>query len=87
MIERPCHIGRTGRMTLLGDAAHPMVPHLGQGAAQAIEDAFTLAVFLEGAKRQDVPRQLKAYERSRLERTSQIQAHGARDRQIFSCRV
>jgi 2-polyprenyl-6-methoxyphenol hydroxylase-like FAD-dependent oxidoreductase len=38
----------TGRMTLLGDAAHPMVPHLGQGAAQAIEDGFTLAVLLEG---------------------------------------
>jgi salicylate hydroxylase len=30
-----------GRMTLLGDAVHPMVPHLGQGAAQAIEDGFT----------------------------------------------
>jgi salicylate hydroxylase len=60
-------------MTLLGDAAHPMVPHLGQGAAQAIEDGFTLAVLLEGAKRQDVPRLLKAYERLRLERTSQIQ--------------
>jgi len=63
----------TARMTLLGDAAHPMVPHLGQGAAQAIEDGFTLAVLLEGAKRQDVPRRLKAYERLRLERTSQIQ--------------
>jgi salicylate hydroxylase len=62
-----------GRMTLLGDAAHPMVPHLGQGAAQAIEDGFTLAVLLEDAKRQDVPRRLKAYERLRLERTSQIQ--------------
>jgi salicylate hydroxylase len=62
-----------GRMTLLGDAAHPMVPHLGQGAAQAIEDGFTLAVLLEGAKRQDVPRRLRAYERLRLERTSQIQ--------------
>jgi salicylate hydroxylase len=60
-------------MTLLGDAAHPMAPHLGQGAAQAIEDGFTLAVLLEGAKRQDVPRRLKAYERLRLERTRQIQ--------------
>jgi len=29
-------------MTLLGDAAHPMVPHLGQSATQAIEDGFTL---------------------------------------------
>jgi salicylate hydroxylase len=63
-----------GRMTLLGDAAHPMVPHLGQGAAQAIEDGFTLAIFLEGAKQQDVPERLRAYERARLSRTSQIQA-------------
>jgi len=63
----------TGRMTLLGDAAHPMVPHLGQGAAQAIEDGFTLAIVLENTKRQDVPERLKAYERLRLERTSQIQ--------------
>lgn len=63
-----------GRITLLGDAAHPMVPHLGQGAAQAIEDGFTLAVFLEGARHQDVPRRLKAYETARLARTSEIQA-------------
>jgi salicylate hydroxylase len=51
-----------------------MVPHLGQGAAQAIEDGFTLAIFLEGAKRHDVPKRLKAYERVRLARTSAIQA-------------
>ena len=70
----PLPFWSAGRMTLLGDAAHPMVPHLGQGAAQAIEDGFTLAVFLEGASHQDVPKRLKAYERTRLERTSQIQA-------------
>ncbi len=64
----------TDRMTLLGDAAHPMVPHLGQGAAQAIEDGFTLAVLLEGAKRKNVPKRLKAYEKLRVERTSRIQA-------------
>lgn len=64
----------TDRMTLLGDAAHPMVPHLGQGAAQAIEDGFTLAVFLDGAKWKDVPKRLKAYEKLRIERTSRIQA-------------
>jgi salicylate hydroxylase len=63
-----------GHITLLGDAAHAMVPHLGQGAAQAIEDGFTLAVFLEGAKPQEVSKRLKAYERARLLRTSQIQA-------------
>src|SRR5258708_28629898 len=63
-----------GRMTLLGDAAHPMVPHLGQGAAQAIEDAFTLAVLLEGAKSKDVPKRLEAYGKLRIQRTSRIQA-------------
>ncbi|MDI3567477.1 FAD-dependent monooxygenase [Bradyrhizobium sp. Arg816] len=40
-------------MTLLGDAAHPMMPHFGQGAGQAIEDGFALAVLLEHAKRED----------------------------------
>jgi salicylate hydroxylase len=62
-----------GRITLLGDAAHAMVPHVGQGAAQAIEDGFTLAVFLEGATQPEVPKRLKAYERFRIERTSRIQ--------------
>ena len=36
-----------GRLTLLGDAAHPMLPHQGQGANQAIEDAIALAALLE----------------------------------------
>jgi len=33
----------SGRLTLLGDAAHPMLPHLGQGANRSVEDAFALA--------------------------------------------
>jgi hypothetical protein len=40
----------TGHITLMGDAAHPMVPHVGQGAGQSIEDAITLAVLLESAR-------------------------------------
>jgi salicylate hydroxylase len=63
-----------GRITLMGDAAHPMVPHIGQGAGQAIEDGFTLAVLLEGCRPDDVVDRLKLYETLRLERTSKVQA-------------
>ncbi|WFU21555.1 FAD-dependent oxidoreductase [Bradyrhizobium sp. CB1717] len=63
-----------GHVTLLGDAAHPMVPHFGQGAGQAIEDGFALAVLLEHAGRGEIPARLKAYQDLRLERTSRVQA-------------
>ncbi|WFU68955.1 FAD-dependent monooxygenase [Bradyrhizobium sp. CB2312] len=63
-----------GHVTLLGDAAHPMVPHFGQGAGQAIEDGFALAVLLEHAGRGEIPARLKAYQDLRLERTSRAQA-------------
>ena len=64
----------TGRITLMGDAAHPMVPHVGQGAGQSIEDAITLAVLLEGCTAADVAGRLKLYETIRLARTSRVQA-------------
>jgi salicylate hydroxylase len=64
----------TRRVTLMGDAAHPMVPHVGQGAGQSIEDAITLAVVLEGCGANDVAARLKLYETLRLARTSQVQA-------------
>jgi salicylate hydroxylase len=51
-----------------------MVPHFGQGAGQAIEDGFALAVLLERASRDEIPSRLKAYQRLRLDRTSKIQA-------------
>jgi 2-polyprenyl-6-methoxyphenol hydroxylase-like FAD-dependent oxidoreductase len=62
-----------GRATLLGDACHPMLPFMAQGAAQAIEDGATLAAILarEGA---DVPAALRTYEAARLPRTARIQA-------------
>jgi salicylate hydroxylase len=64
----------TTRVTLLGDAGHPMVPHFGQGSGQAIEDGFALAILLEDAKPADVPARLKAYEKLRLGHTSRVQA-------------
>jgi salicylate hydroxylase len=64
----------TGRITLMGDAAHPMVPHVGQGAGQSIEDGFTLAVLLEGCSADNVADRLKVYEALRRERTGKVQA-------------
>jgi salicylate hydroxylase len=63
----------SNQITLLGDAAHPMVPHVGQGAGQAIEDGFTLALLLEGSTKRKSGR-LNIYEKLRLERTSRVQA-------------
>jgi salicylate hydroxylase len=62
-----------GRLTLLGDAAHPMLPHSGQGANQAIEDAVTLAEVLCQCDRSSAPRSLQVYETLRRERSARIQ--------------
>jgi len=66
-----------GRLTLLGDAAHPMLPHLGQGANQSIEDGMALATILSQIDNSAVPGALKAYERLRRERVADVQL-GAR---------
>jgi salicylate hydroxylase len=71
-----------GRLTLLGDAAHPMLPHAGQGANQAIEDAVALAALLARADRASTPRALRLYEKLRREHTAGVQqksrSNGAR---------
>ena len=66
-----------GRLTLLGDAAHPMLPHLGQGANQSIEDGMALATILSRVDTSAVPASLLAYERLRRERVAEVQ-RGAR---------
>lgn len=67
-----------GRLTLLGDAAHPMLPHLGQGANQSIEDGMALATILAKADRATAPAALVAYEALRRERVASVQ-RGARE--------
>jgi salicylate hydroxylase len=67
-----------GRITLLGDAAHPMLPFLSQGAAMAIEDAYVLAASLDGHG-SDITSALRDYEAERLPRTSRVQLE-ARER-------
>ena len=60
-----------GRVTLLGDAAHPMLPYLGQGACQAMEDGVVLARAIE-AQPDDLSAALKLYENTRLARANRV---------------
>jgi salicylate hydroxylase len=72
LIKQPPPRWTWGPVTLLGDAAHPMLPFLGQGAAQAFEDAAMLAGCLAGG-REDPARGLRRYESERIDRASRVQ--------------
>jgi salicylate hydroxylase len=81
--REPLPVWTKDRLSLLGDAAHPMLPHLGQGANQSIEDGMALATILAradrtSADRTSAPRALLAYEQLRRERVAQVQ-RGARE--------
>jgi salicylate hydroxylase len=69
----PLEMWTRGRVTLLGDAAHPMLPYMAQGASQSIEDAFVLARCL-AADRDDPQRAIEVYAARRWERTDAVQA-------------
>ena len=63
-----------GRTVLIGDAAHAMTPHQGQGGTQAVEDAEGFRLFLQpNVSREDVPRLLKEFDSVRRPRASLIQ--------------
>lgn len=66
----------SGRVALVGDAAHPMLPFFAQGADQAVEDAVVLARCLSGATALTVGRALSAYAQARRPRTDRIHALG-----------
>lgn len=70
-----------GRVALLGDAAHPMLPYLAQGAAMALEDAWVLAQCLSAA--QDAPSALRSYANQRAARVARVVKTAQRNGQIF----
>lgn len=77
-----------GRVALVGDAAHPMLPYLAQGAGMAIEDAATLARVLEGGGQSasvasQVPELLQRYAQQRWRRNARVQAQAIRNGKIF----
>jgi 2-polyprenyl-6-methoxyphenol hydroxylase-like FAD-dependent oxidoreductase len=71
-----------GPVTLLGDAAHPMLPHAGQGAAQALEDAVALGRRLTAETGVDAA--LREYERVRSARTRSVVALSRRNARLGS---
>ena len=80
--DRPAHPGwASGRVALLGDAAHPMVPYLAQGAGMAIEDAEALRRHLGASA--DPALGLQAYARERYPRVRKVQAWAARNGAVF----
>lgn len=71
----------TGRVTLLGDAAHPLLPHTGQGAAQAMVDAVSLGRHLAGGA--DVKTALRTYEDERRPKTTVLLGQGRRTARVM----
>ncbi|OOG57996.1 FAD-dependent monooxygenase [Polaromonas sp. C04] len=85
--RKPLNRWVNGRLTLLGDAAHAMLPHLGQGVNQAIEDGVALAVLLEGKSKDDpIVDILKQYEALRHPRTDLVQAEARQNGMRYDSR-
>ena len=68
-----------GRVTLLGDACHPMTPYMAQGAAMAIEDAAVLSRCLDGVEREGIADAFSRFEATRKQRTTRVQETSRRN--------
>ena len=72
-VREPMERWSKGNATIMGDAAHPMVPFMAQGACMAIEDAVILARALEEVNLDDIEAALATYEEERRPRTAKVQ--------------
>ncbi|KAJ5089831.1 Monooxygenase FAD-binding [Penicillium argentinense] len=80
-LHRPLRTWIRGHVALIGDACHPMLPYVAQGAAQAVEDAAALGVLMsEIASRHEIPHALKIYEKTRKQRAETVQQSGTENR-------
>ncbi|KAI9900971.1 hypothetical protein N3K66_005233 [Trichothecium roseum] len=76
LYRHPLSTYRRGKMALAGDAAHPMLPHQGQGGAQGLEDGLVLGMVLHGASMAtagDIEERLAVYDAIRRNRASVVQ--------------
>lgn len=80
LVRRPGIPWGRGPVTLLGDACHPMTPHLGQGAGMAVEDAMVLVRCLEAVNGEDPELAFRMYETNRYERTARVQRESDEDK-------
>ena len=80
-IHQPLPYWSQGKVTLLGDAAHPMLPFQAQGAAMAIEDAYILAEYL--AREKDIETAFVKYQQARIKRTTKVQQVSRNNANIF----
>jgi salicylate hydroxylase len=84
LLDRPSgHFPGRGRVAVIGDAAHPALPHLAQGAAMAIEDAVLLAARLAEMP-DDPPAALRRFERARTSRVARVQREARRNGRIYA---
>ncbi len=82
MMERvPIPNWSSRRVTLLGDAAHPTLPYMAQGAAMAVEDAAVLARAL--VVQENVPGAIQCYQQNRIGRTTRIVNESSSNRTLF----
>jgi len=81
--REPLEDWTAGRVALLGDACHPMLPYQAQGAAQALEDAAALGDVLEGIDTDAVAEALSSYSARRQPRAAAVQLASRHNRELF----